>query len=134
MLAWNAATQLGIPADAAVAAENDGLVTLGLRVLFRHPLVRSVVYQAASPEERRVAHQALAHATDAHAHPARRAWHRALAAAGPDEEVAAELEQEADRARASGGTAAAAAFLERATTLTLDSGRRAGRALAAAQA
>ena len=134
VLAWNAATQLGIPADAAVAAENDGLVTLGLRVLFRHPLVRSVVYQAASPEERRVAHQALAHATDARAHPARRAWHRALAAAGPDEEVAAELEQEADRARACGGTAAAAAFLERATTLTLDPGRRAGRALAAAQA
>jgi DNA-binding CsgD family transcriptional regulator len=134
VLAWNAATQLGIPADAAVAAENDGLVTLGLRVLFRSPLVRSVVYQAASPEERRVAHQALAHATDAHAHPARRAWHRALAAAGPDEEVAAELEREADRAQASGGAAAAAAFLERATTLTLDSGRRAERALAAAQA
>jgi DNA-binding CsgD family transcriptional regulator len=134
VLVWKTAARLGIPADVAVAAETAGLVTLGLRVVFRNPLVRSVVYRAASPDQRRAVHQALAHATDARAHPARRAWHRALAVAGPDEEVAAELEKEADRARAGGGAAAAAAFLERATTLTLDPGRRAERALAAAQA
>jgi len=133
-LVWNAATQLGIPADAAVPGQTEGLVSLGLRVVFRSPLVRSVIYQAAAPEERRAAHQALANATDPGAHSARRAWHRALAAARADEEVAVDLEREADRARACGGIAAAAAFLERATTLTPDPDRRSARAIAAAQA
>jgi len=134
VLVRKAAALLAIPAAAAAEAEAGGLVTLGLRVVFRNPLVRSVIYQTARPEQRRAAHEALANVTDGRAHPARRAWHRALAVPGPDEGVAAELEQEAERARASGGAAAAANFLERATTITLDPSRRASRALAAAAA
>jgi DNA-binding CsgD family transcriptional regulator len=133
-LLWRAGELQGIPADAAAAAEAAGLVELGARVHFGHPLVRSAVYQAASPGDRREAHRALAEATDREVDPDRRAWHRAHAAVGPDEEVAAELDSSAVRAQARGGLAAAAAFLERAAVLTPDPARRADRALAAAQA
>jgi DNA-binding CsgD family transcriptional regulator len=134
MLVWRAAEKLGIGAEAVAPAADAGLLTIGERVTFRHPLVRSAVYRAASPPERRAAHQALASATDPQADPDRRAWHRAQGAPGPDEDVAAELERSASRAQARGGLAAAAAFLERAAALTLDPVRRAERALAAAQA
>ena len=133
-LVWRAAERLGIGAEAAWPAADAGLLTIGERVTFRHPLVRSAVYRAAPAPDRRAAHQALADATDPQADPDRRAWHRAQATLGPDEEVAAELERSAGRAQARGGPAAAAAFLERSAALTLDPARRAERALAAAQA
>jgi DNA-binding CsgD family transcriptional regulator len=133
-LLWRAAKQLGIPETAAQAAELEGLLRLDGAVTFRHPLVRSAVYGAAEPTERRKVHDALADATDREIDPDRRAWHRAQAAATPDEDVAAELERSAARAQARGGFAAAAAFLERATGLTPEESRRSGRALAAAQA
>ena len=133
-LILRAAERLGLGADVGTPAREAGLLELGPRVLLRHPLVRSAVYRAASPEERRSVHQALAESTDPRLDPDRRAWHRALSAAGPDAEVAAELERSAARAQARGGYAAAAAFLERTVALNLDPGRRAERALAAAEA
>src|SRR6516165_8188356 len=133
-LVWRAAERLGVGNSAAEAAESEGLLDLGAGVSFRHPLVRSAAYRAASPSERREAHEALAEATDPGTDPDRRAWHHAQATTGPDEDVAQELERSADRAYARGGFAAAAAFLERSTALTPEPGRRASRALAAAQA
>jgi DNA-binding CsgD family transcriptional regulator len=132
VLLWRAAGRLGIGLQAA--AETDGLLTIGARVTFRHPLVRSSVYRAASPEDRRAVHRALADVTDPEVDPDRRAWHLAQATAGLDEDVAVELERSAGRAQARGGLAAAAAFLERAAELTPEPSRRARRALAAAQA
>jgi DNA-binding CsgD family transcriptional regulator len=132
-LLWRAAQQLGIAETAAHAVESEGFLTLDGAVAFRHPLVRSAVYGAAQPNERREAHRALADATDPQIDPDRRAWHRAQAASVPDEELATELERSATRAQARGGFAAAAAFLERAATLTPAPGRRAQRALVAAQ-
>ncbi len=133
-LVWRAAGRLGIPAQAGAPAVQAGLVEFGTRVRFRHPLVRSAAYRSASFSDRQQMHAALAEATDPIADPDRRAWHRAQAAAGPDEEVAAELECSAGRAQARGGLAAAAAFLERSVLLTADPARHAERALAAAQA
>ena len=129
-----ACTRLGLGVEMAAPAEVEGLLELGPRVRFRHPLVRSAVYQAASAEERRNVHRALAEATDPAVDPDRRAWHRAHATSGPDEEVAADLERSAGRAQARGGIAAAAAFLDKAAALTPKSANRGERALAAAQA
>src|SRR6201999_1484900 len=126
-----AAAILGVGAEAAAPATEAGLVEFGSRVRFRHPLVRSTVYGSASAKERQKVHAALAEFTDPHLDPDRRAWHRAHAVPGPDEAVAAELARSADRAHARGGVAAGAAFLERATVLTLDPMRRTDRAVGA---
>jgi DNA-binding CsgD family transcriptional regulator len=134
ILLWRAAELLGVGPDAAAPAESAGLIEIGARVRFRHPLARAAAYRAADVTERRRAHGALAEATDPDADPDRRVWHRAHAAVGPDEEVAGELERSAARAQARGGVAAAAAFLERATELTADPTRRGMRALVAADA
>jgi DNA-binding CsgD family transcriptional regulator len=132
VLLWRAADRLAIGVQAA--ADTDGLLTIGANVTFRHPLVRSAVYRAASLEDRQAVHRALADATDPAVDPDRRAWHLAQATPGLDEEVASELERSADRAQTRGGWAAAAAFLERAAVLTPEPARRAQRALAASQA
>jgi DNA-binding CsgD family transcriptional regulator len=134
VLVWHAAERLGVPTAAAAPAVAAGLLEFAARVRFRHPLVRSAAYRSASPQQRQDAHRALAEVTDPQADPDRRAWHRAHAAAGPDEAVADELEQSAGRAQSRGGMAAAAAFLERAATLTPEPARRAQRLLAAATA
>ena len=134
VLVWRAAGRLAIGAGAAGPAVEAGLAEFGGRVRFRHPLVRSAAYRSASIETRQELHGALADATDPAVDPDRRAWHRAQAAAGPDEGVAAELELCAGRARRRGGLAAAAAFLEQSAGLTLDPAHRAQRALTAAAA
>jgi DNA-binding CsgD family transcriptional regulator len=133
-LEWKAAQILGIGESSAAGAESGGLLRFDGGVTFRHPLVRSAVYRAAEPDERRQVHRALAEATDPEVDPDRRAWHRAQAASTPDEDVAAELERSAERAQARGGLAAAGAFLERSCALTIDPAFRAARALAAAEA
>ncbi len=132
-LVGRAAVSLGGEEAAAIALESENVLTFTPRVAFRHPLVRSAVYRAATPDERREAHRALAQATDPDLDPDRHAWHRAQATVARDEDVAAELERSASRAQERGGLAAAAAFLERSAELTPDPSRRAQRALAAAQ-
>jgi DNA-binding CsgD family transcriptional regulator len=133
-LLWRAAGVLGIEPGAAAPAEADGLIELGARVRFRHPLARSAAYRSATVRERQEIHRALAGVTDPSADPDRLAWHRAQATLEPEERVAEELERSADRAQGRGGIAAAAAFLERAVDLTPDPVRRGARALAASQA
>ena len=133
-LVWRAAERLAIGTDAATPAVEAGLIEFDARVRFRHPLVRSAAYRSASLEERQDVHGALADVTDEDVDPDRRAWHRAQATPGPDEEVAEELERSAGRAQGRGGLAAAAAFLERAAMLTPEPRRRAQRLLAAARA
>ncbi len=133
LLIWRAAGQLGIDVQAGAPEVDGGLVGFGAQVRFRHPLVRSAAYRSASSQERQEVHRALAAVTDPRLDPDRRAWHRAQAAPGPDEEVAGELEHSAGRAQGRGGLAAAAAFLERAALLTPDPVRRTQRLLTAAR-
>ena len=130
---WRAAGQLGIDPDAAASADLGGLAAIGSQVEFRHPLIRSVVYHTMPLRQRRLIHRALAAAGDG-SEPDRVAWHLGMAAAGPDEAVAARLEQAAGRARDRGGYAATVMFLSRAAELSADAGLRAGRLLAAAEA
>jgi DNA-binding CsgD family transcriptional regulator len=129
---WRAAERLGITRDAARPAAEAGLIEVGARVRFRHPLVRSAAWRSADLQDLKAVHAALAEATELD--PDRRAWHRAQASTGPEEAIAAELERSADRAQARGGFAAAAAFLQRAADLTPDPVRRTARVLAATQA
>jgi DNA-binding CsgD family transcriptional regulator len=133
-LLWRAADRLGIGGDAGQPAEAARLIDLDAHVRFPHPLVRSAVYRASRPSDRRDVHRALAESTDGVADPDRRAWHRAHATAVPDEAVAAEMARSAARAQGRGGLAAAAAFLQRAAELTPDPAARVERSLAAAQA
>ena len=133
-LLWRAMHSLGVGRDAAAAARAERLLDLGSSVRFRHPLVRSAAYAAATQEERSAAHLALATATNPHTDPERRVWHLAAAATGLDEDLASQLEQAAGKAEGRAGLSAAAAFLQRAVALTPDPVLRADRALAAAQA
>ena len=125
-----AASHAGIDASALEAAEAAGLIRVSeTRVRFRHPLIRSAVYQGAGLARRRWAHQVLGEVA---ARDDRRAWHRAAAALHPDAGLADELERSAGRARVRSGYTAAAAAMERAAELTPDDGVRARRLVRAA--
>ena len=116
-------------------AETAGLVVIaGGRVEFKHPLVRAVAYRAAAARDRRAAHRALADAVTGPGAQLRRAWHRASAATGADENTACELEQAATQMATRTGFAAAARALERAAALSEDGEQRARRLLAAGNA
>jgi DNA-binding CsgD family transcriptional regulator len=134
VLLHRAVETLGLDIAAAGPAQDAGLLTVGGRVEFAHPLVRSASYHSGAADDRHRVHRALAEATDADRDPDRRAWHLACATPGPDEDVAAELERSAGRAQTRGGRAAAAAFLQRAVALTAEPARRTERALKAAEA
>ena len=127
-------SRLGVADQATVTDQVEGLIEINGRVVFRHPLVRSAAYRAATAKDRRAAHGALAAVTTARADVDRRAWHRAAASGAPDESVARALEESATQAQSRGGLAAAAAFLQRSVVLTQDMTRHADRALAAADA
>ena len=128
-----AAEALVIPFDRFEQAENAGLVTIRPAIRFRHPLLRTAVYNAALPSERRQVHHALAEAAGRTGQLDQRAWHLGVAADRPDEETARELEIAAERALGRGGCAASAAFFTRAAELSPDPSDRVERALAAAQ-
>ena len=133
-LIWRAAGKLGLSARAADVAVERGMLTRESQPAFRHPLLRSAVYAYADPGQRRQVHAALAAACDAVGDAERSAWHRAEAAAGPDDRVAAGLETAAELARTRGGYSEQALFLSRAAELTTAPERRAERLLAAADA
>jgi DNA-binding CsgD family transcriptional regulator len=133
---WRAAARAGVDPDAAAAAaESSSLLEFSdSSVRFRHPLIRSAVYHGAVHADRRRAHAALSDLSASGVDADLRAWHRAAAALVPDEDLAAELEQAAERAGARGGYAARAALLYRSAELTPDDGRRAEREVTLAQA
>ncbi len=131
-LLWRAAERLGV--DPALAeSQVTGLAELSPTVTFRHPVVRSVAYHSVPVAQRRLIHQVLAELIDAE-QPDRVAWHLAMGASGPDETVAAQLAQAAERAMDRGGYTATATFLARAAELSLDDQLRTDRLLAASEA
>ncbi|HXA61889.1 MAG TPA: AAA family ATPase [Streptosporangiaceae bacterium] len=134
VLLWLAAGLLGISAEAADPALSAGILTRDGSIDFRHPLIRSAVYLGAEAADRRRVHEALAAVSDPLRDPDRRAWHRAEATVGLDEQVAAELETASERARSRGGYAEQAAFLSRAADLSPDVHDEAARRVAAARA
>jgi len=134
LLLLRASAHVGLEIEAADAAQEAGLLEIRERCSFRHPLVRSAVYRLATQQERRDAHAALAEVTDLQLDPDRRAWHRGQATAAPDEDVAAELERTASRAKSRAGLGGAAAFLVRSAQLTPDASVRSERAITAAEA
>jgi DNA-binding CsgD family transcriptional regulator len=135
VLISRAADELGIGGDTIDSAlEVADFLKPTPAVRFRHPLMRSAAYYAASETERRRAHQALANASELPTDSDRRAWHLAAAVVAPDESIAAELEASAERARSRGGWSSSATFLERAAELTPDAQRRAVRRLAGSRA
>jgi DNA-binding CsgD family transcriptional regulator len=124
-----------LPAGALDAAESAGLISIeGPQVTFRHPLIRSAIFQAADPVDRRNAHKALAEALDDEQFADRRAWHLAAAATAPDEAVAAALERTAQWSKSRRGYGEAARALIRAASLTPSPVSRARRLLDAAKA
>lgn len=124
----------GSTEEALQQALDSGLLAeVGGQLALRHPLVRSAIYQASTDVDRRVAHRALASALTDLGHHDRAAWHRAYAADGPDESLAAELDEVGSRAQRRGGHLAALAAYERAAALTSDVRRRTDRDFAAAR-
>ncbi len=120
-MALRAGACLGVSVADLQPAETSGLVSLAAGTLvFRHPLIRAAVYHGVPFSQRVAAHRALAAAYDGHRDTDRRAWHQAVAATGPDEQVAAGLELTAGRAAGRSGYAAAAAAYERAAQLSED--------------
>lgn len=131
---WRAGALLGVAATAANHAVQQGIVSLEPRIAFRHPLIRSAVYDGATLEERQRVHDALALVALRDGDDDQAAWHRAAAVTTPEETIAADLQHSAERAHRRGGYAMQAAVLTRAAELSPDAGDRALRYLAAAQA
>ena len=132
----NAAAAAGIDADAAESAAEaaEMIDASGNRVRFRYPLIRAAVYHGAGDADRRRAHHWLGQASDPHHEADRRVWHRAAAAAGPDEHLAADIESAARRARDRGGWPATVALMRHSVALTPDPAMRARREVALARA
>jgi DNA-binding CsgD family transcriptional regulator len=131
----SAGSRLGIPPSTLLDAEASGLIrTRGSALVFRHPILRSAIYQGASLPQRQAAHRALVETLQGKLNADRRAWHRAALVLPPDDEVADELERTAGRARRRSGHAAAYRALRRAAELTSSDQRRTRRLAAAARA
>lgn len=131
---WRAAELLGLNEEAADAALDSDILTITEQVTFRHPLIRSAVYDAAEPRQRRLAHTAMATIAELDDDPDLAAWHRAAAMTTPNEGLAADLERSARRAENRGGRLAQARFLGRAAELSPEPKERSVRLFAAAEA
>jgi DNA-binding CsgD family transcriptional regulator len=121
-----------VPIDAVTAAVAARLLEIaGDRVRFRHPVMRSAIYQAAGPVRRRAAHAALSEVL--RDRPERRIWHQAAAALGPHEQLASALERTAEQAESRGAMAVAVRAQQRAAELSEHPRRQGTRLLRAAE-